>query len=105
VLFAHDAVFVAAAKMFTITNLQKMLSIHFVGPKGGMDQLMQETWNATTLLARPFVLYQWMLVLREINDWYKAIILPKYHEFERRIELANAQIMKHAAQSCSEIDL
>jgi hypothetical protein len=83
----------------------QLLAIHFVGPRGEMDQMAKDTWGTTTLLARPLVLYQWILILQKTTEWYAQVVIPEYHELARRIAAVNRDIVTNAVKSCTDMEL
>ena len=49
------------------------ICVHFVGPEGSHDKLLQKTRSTRTshLFDRAHVVYQWLAVLRKINPLYE----------------------------------
>ena len=67
------------------------LCIHFVGPQGQHDSLLQNTRHIkpTHLFGRAFVVYQWIKSLSMINPRYKYDgELPPFLEFKRTMDEA-----------------
>ena len=105
VLFEDDSPVVAAKELFNPDRLKGTIRIHFVGPKGENDWLLKETMKATTLLARPYVLYQWIAVCRVVNPSYSELEIPKVKEFTKLINDTVHHILDNAVYSNDETDM
>lgn len=96
VLFAHDAVTLLMEKLeelLTKDRLKSIISVIFVGPNKKIDHLMKEMIGTNVVLARSYVVIQWLLVLSLVNQHYAAI--PKELHFPSKWKLVDC-VMKDA---------
>ncbi|CAB9516444.1 helicase PIF1 [Seminavis robusta] len=113
ILFRHDSPVTASlALMFgdgksfdpektganITTFLQELVTIELVGPAGSIEKLARKARMQTFLQLRPFVLYQWLTVLRSCHPLYKYDPpLPPLHEFgdmKKTIAYCNRALME-----------
>ena len=74
ILFRHDAPEVAADMLFEVDHLSSFMNLHFIDRKKRWDLLQQEVRSAN-LLARAYVVHQWLSVLR-YTAWKGGSPLP-----------------------------
>ena len=90
IAFDHDSPRVCV-DVLSKDAMIKDLCIHFVGPQGQHDTLLQNTRHIkpTHLFGRAFVVYQWIKTLSVINPRYKYDgELPSFLEVKRTMEEA-----------------
>jgi len=84
ILFEHDAPYIAKS-CFDKDHIKKALSFIFVDPDGKLDSLTTATLHGLTVDGRSYVVYQWLAVVQQIHNFYKAdynyISLPDYETF------------------------
>ena len=96
ILFQHDSLEVVS-KIIDKEVLKKQLHLHMVDPSKNSDEMMKKMLKTTTLLARPWVLFQWIAVLREVNPYYKDIMLNlEWDKMRKEIESLNKEIVDSA---------
>jgi hypothetical protein len=101
ILFAHDAPDIASKlltteEMLDEKHLKQTLRMCLVDEKGKFDNLAREAFGSNQLLARPWVLCQWLAVLKEVHPWCDFIILPDFQLLRKKIEEANDHMMQTA---------
>ena len=85
VLFDHDCPRVVK-KLLSEEYINDSIEIHFVGPDGEYDHLAKKALGSAHVSARPFAVYQWLSVLREVNVMYSDVdALPKFDVSTRRM--------------------
>jgi hypothetical protein len=90
IVFDHDSPRVCI-DLLTKANMTQDICIHFVGPQGQHDTLLQKTRHIkpTHLFGRAFVVYQWMASLKVINHNYQyEPELPSLTEFQAMLNNA-----------------
>jgi hypothetical protein len=70
ILFSHDAPQMVKSLMGDVEYLKNILKLHFVDEEGKFDRLAKEAFGTTTILARPYVIKQWLLVLQQVHPHY-----------------------------------
>ncbi len=112
ILFPHDAP-KEIGKDFCKTvdklkqHIKHCLYIHFVDPTGKPDQMIRSTLSATTILARSYVVYQWLKVLKSINPLYSNLDMPMaYPEFKQVVDECKEEMICNAtcADDAEEIN-
>ena len=103
ILFAHDALEVAveildAKDIFTVEHLKETLKVYLLSPDGKFDELANCAFGRHELLARPWVLHQWIPILKEVNPKYKSVPIPSYMELHRNVTEANKYIQENATR-------
>jgi energy-coupling factor transporter ATP-binding protein EcfA2 len=79
-------------------GLMETLRIYLLDEKGQFDSLAQKILQTTSILARPWVLYQWFSVFLAIHPFYSDLDLPPYDVFAREIDAANGGILESGTQ-------
>ena len=90
VVFDHDSPRVCI-DLLTKASMTQDICIHFVGPQGQHDTLLQKTRHIkpTHLFGRAYVVYQWMASLKVINHNYQfEPQLPPFEEFQATLNNA-----------------
>ena len=98
IVFDHDAPAVCV-DLLSQGSITANLFIHFVGPQGSHDTLLQKTRSTRTshLFARAYVMYQWMESLMKINPLYKdEPDLPLFHNLRSNIEASIGSLLEHS---------
>ena len=108
VLFEHDAPVVAAEQLENRSDMMGMIKILLVGPEYEKDMLLQAVKQSALVMARPWVLYQWFLVLQEVNPWYRDefnVTLPEYDIFKWDVAKINEQILEEAVACTDKVEI
>lgn len=100
VLFTHDALNVAIDtlnkdEMFTVERMKDTLKLYLLGPDGRLDSLTRLAFGRHDLLARPWVLYQWINVCKAVNPEYKDVPDLSYGLLHRNVTEANDYIREN----------
>ena len=99
ILFEHDAPKVAASSLLSREHMQNAIGLHFLGPDGYMDQLIQNTLGTSFILGRAYVIYQWLAILNDINWMYEnEYQLPAFEDLKQVIKECNEHIVKTAVR-------
>jgi hypothetical protein len=83
-------------EMFDKDGLVLLLRIFFLDDKGGLDRLARIAFAHTNLLARPWVVCQWIAVLAVIHLGYKDSSFPSSSVIASNIRAANEEIKLRA---------
>jgi hypothetical protein len=73
--------------------------------EGENDWLLKETIGDKFLFARPYVLYQWIKVLKVVNQTYSDVVIPSIPELKRLLKESKEYILKNAVWSHSDHEL
>jgi hypothetical protein len=107
ILFEHDAPKIAALMLMMKSSqsessqeiLRDILTIHFVGPEEDIDRLAKMMSGSSTIIARSYVIYQWLLVLHHTNFLYHADpCLPTFEQLKELIPQWNKTLVESAIQ-------
>ena len=82
VLFDHDAPS-NAAQSFSEKNVDDIIFVFLTEDGKNHDVLVRETFGSSRFRCRPYVIYQWLSVLRCINPNYFDIDLPDIENLQR----------------------
>ena len=108
VLFEHDALVVAAKQLDNKSDMMGSIKILLVGPEYETDKLLQAVKESSLVMARPWVLYQWFLVLQEVNPWYKDefnVTLPDYDTFKDDVAKVNEQMLEDVIKCTDQAEI
>ena len=73
IVFGHDAPIVASNALRNPQQISEMLILHFFGKNAeDVDRLMRDTVGTSVIMARAYVIYQWLTVLAVINPIYQG---------------------------------
>jgi DNA polymerase III delta prime subunit len=94
ILFSHDAPDIAAEllssqEMFDPERLCNTISIVLVDSKGQSDHHFRKLYGSNIVFARPWVIFQWLVVLQAINPRYHDLKIPEYSAIQWSINQAN----------------
>jgi len=96
ILFDHDCPRVLE-KLLREENINDSIDVHFVGPEGQYDHLARKALGSAHVSARPFAVYQWLKVLKEVNEMYsKDGELEEFPIVVQRIEKCNKALVEEA---------
>jgi len=72
---------------------------YFLDPSGkNFDHMAKMAFSSGVLLPRPWILYQWFLVLFRVHCWYTVDDFPSYTQFEEMIRLLISDIKEAAVK-------
>ena len=84
-------------------GINDSIDIQFVGPEGQYDQLARKTLGSSQVSARPFVVYQWLQVLRQVNEHYaRDNELPPFDDVVKLVDKCNETLVKDAVMTSNE---
>ena len=69
IMFEHDSPRVVK-DLLSAESINDSIDIHFVGPEGQYDHLAKKALGSAHISARSFAVYQWLKVLKEVNEMY-----------------------------------
>ena len=96
ILFDHDCPRVLK-KLLSEENINDSIDVHFVGPEGQYDHLAKKALGSAHVSARPFAVYQWLKVLKEVNEVYSEDgELEEFPVVVERIEKCNKALVEEA---------
>jgi len=96
ILFDHDCPRVVK-KLLSEESINGSIEIHFVGPDGQYDHLAKKALGSAQVCARSFAVYQWLKVLKDVNEWYSGDEeLEDFPVVVERIEKCNKALVEEA---------
>ena len=103
IMFEHDAP-LATAYVFSnsLEALDCQIKLHFIGPREEMDNLMRNTVGTSIVRGRPFVLYQYLAVLRLLHPAYWKDSLPSLRELQDKVDAAERHLLSTAMRTDSK---
>ena len=73
------------------------MRVFMLDQHGCNDKKMQRMCKSSVLMARPWVLYQWFMVLSKVHRQFHDMVLPSYSHMERNVEEASNTIMEEVS--------
>ena len=73
------------------------MRVFMLDQHGCNDKKMQGMCKSSVLMARPWVLYQWFMVLSKVHPQFHDMKLPSYSAMERNVEEASNTIMEEVS--------
>jgi hypothetical protein len=67
-------------------RLKQALRMCLVDEKGKFDNLAREAFGSNQLLARPWVLCQWLAALKEVHPWHGFTALPDFQLLRKKTD-------------------
>ena len=103
VLFCQDNVdsigrMLSGEEMFDEAGLVALLKVFLLDDKGNIDRLSRAAFGRVDLLARPWVVCQWILFLHAVHVSYIDEVFPSVEEIRAKIERSNNEIKKNAVK-------
>ena len=96
IYFNHDSP-LAVSNLLSSDAINEKVTLHFVGPEGEYDALAAKVIGSANVEGRPWVIYQWLKVLQEVNCHYRYDDeLPDFDEVKARIKAANKSLIENA---------
>ena len=77
-------------------SVEQCVQLFFVDPDGNPDMLLRKMVGRTTLLARPWVLYQRLALYKALNPSYSHVPLPVYEELVAIVRKCNSTLLAEA---------
>jgi len=79
---------------------------YFLDPTGKQfDHMTQMAFSSPVFLPRPWVLYQWFILLFKVHRWYTIYSFPGYPEFEQMMQAVITDIRNSAIRLDNANDL
>jgi len=85
-----------------LEQLKNQLSIYFVTDKGSHDSLANAVFGSSRILARPWVIAQWLLVLKATNKSYKDLDLQNVTK--DRVTAVLDKLRMHLEETAETLD-
>ena len=102
ILFDHDSPRVVE-ELLNSGSINDSIDIQFVGPEGQYDHLARKALGSALVSARPFVVYQWLKALKQVNEYYvNDDELPPFEEVVNQINECNRALIKDAVMTSDE---
>jgi hypothetical protein len=103
VLFCQDNVdsigrMLSGEEMFDENGLVSLLKVFLLDDKGDLDRLARSAFGRADLLARPWVVCQWIVFLGFVHVAYIDETFPSVDEIRVKIDRANKEIKKNAVK-------
>lgn len=94
VTFDHDAPVVTSNVLQSFDKLSGSFKLHLMCEDGQRDRLAEKILGSSILLGRPYVIYQWLLVLKRVNVLYQNDNVPDFSVIEKKTVEANEEVVK-----------
>ena len=92
ITFDHDAPVVANSVLESLKTATSSFKIHLFCDDGKRDILFEKMRGSSLILGRPYVIYQWLLVLKRINEFYHAKGIPDFTTIQKTVDEANTEV-------------
>ena len=77
--------------------LKEQFHIHMVDASRNSDEMMKKMLKTTALLARPWVLFRWLVVLKAVNPFYQDLLQLNWETVQEEIESLNGEIVRKSS--------
>jgi len=103
VLFADEtaydtAMMLSGEEMFEVGRLKSLLKVYLLDSHGNIDFLHHQAFGRTNLLARPWVVWQWLLFLKCTHPMYKDLRVPSWSTVQKNMDSANKSIRENCVR-------
>ena len=71
IYFNHDSPLAVSNLLSSADAINEKVTLHFVGPEGEYDALAAKVIGSANVEGRPWIIYQWLKVLQEVNYHYQ----------------------------------
>ena len=105
ITFDHDAPVVTSTVLEGFDSIKKSFRLQLICEDGKRDHLVEKIFKSSVILGRPFVLRQWLLVLKRINVLYQHDDVPDIQSMTTLTEKANSHLIENIIISTSEKDV
>lgn len=95
VTFDHDAPVVTCNILENIKSMENSFRIHLICEDGKKDFLVEKIMGSPIILGRPYVILQWLMVLKRINILYQYDDIPDLSIVTNETKAANVRIIKN----------
>ena len=104
IMFKHDAPQKAASLLedWDVSNFSDYLKLHFFSRTCNIDRLIQRTLGTSTILARAYVVHQWLSVLKKINVLHENDTVPDLEDLNGKIKIINDKLIEQAMRTTNE---
>lgn len=111
ILFPHNSVEIATYMfgsdlfeengMLEMNSLKKLMQMYMVDPKGRPDAIARDLFRTVNLLARPFVIAQWLTVLKWLHPHYTDIDVSNIRD---RLQSVISEVNEHVINTSIAVD-
>ena len=102
VTFDHDAPVVTRNVMESFEKLSGSFKLHLICEDGRRDHLVEKIMGSSIVLGRPFVIYQWLVVLKRLNRLYKYDDIPDVSIISGKTKETNDEVIKEMSVTHDE---
>ena len=105
ITFDHDAPVVTSNVIEGFQALRKSFRVQLICENGEKDYLVQQIMGSSMIMGRPFVIIQWLSVLKRINALYRNDDIPSWNTIESLTVEANKFVVDSMIDCHDEKDL
>ena len=105
VVFDHDAPVVTSNVIEGFGSIKKCFRLQLICENGKKDYLVDKLWGSSVILGRPFVIRQWLLILKRINILYQHDDIPDISTINQLTDEANTYVIENIILSHDEKDI
>ena len=105
ITFDHDAPIVTSTVLEGFDSIKKSFRLQLICEDGKRDHLVEKIFKSSVILGRPFVLRQWLLVLKRINVLYQHDDVPDIQTMNTLTKKANSHLIENIIISNDEKDV
>ena len=93
ITFDHDAPVIVNSILKSLETASSSFKLHLFCDDGKKDFLFEKIKGSSLILGRPYVIYQWLLVLKRINKFYSSNVIPNINVVHDKVLQANNHVL------------
>ena len=105
IVFDHDAPVVTSNVIDGFKSISKSFRLQLICENNKRDILVQKIWKSTVVMGRPFVIRQWLFILKRINILYQHDDIPDISIIHDLTKEANEYVIQNLIESHAEKDI
>ena len=105
IIFDHDAPVVTSNVIDGFKSIDKSFRLQLICDDNKRDILVEKIMGSSVLLGRPFVIRQWLLILKRINILYQHDDIPHISTINELTQEANAYVLQNIIATHDEQDI
>jgi hypothetical protein len=105
IIFDHDAPVITGNVIDGFKSIDKSFRLQLICEDNKRDILVEKIMGSSVLLGRPFVIRQWLLILKRINILYQHDDIPHISTINELTQEANAYVLQNIIATHDEQDI
>lgn len=94
VTFDHDAPVITSSVLDGFESIKKCFRLHLICEDGKRDYLIEKVMSSSIVLGRPYIILQWLVVLKRINPMYENMDIPDISSISTMTKDTNDYVFK-----------